>query len=93
MKQIVMTAEEEQRIRADASDSQTESLAPGWAARQSAQARVLLAEIDALRRLPVIVGTYECAHHDRETCRHPRRVRITCDEPSPHAVCPLRSAS
>jgi len=90
VKPLTMTEDEERAIRtASAADT---SECHGCAFSWQDVAKRLLAEIDALRKLPVIVGTYECAHHDRETCRHPRRVRITCDEPLPHAVCPLRSA-
>jgi hypothetical protein len=44
-----VTPEEEAQIRADASGATDTPLRPGWAARQSQQARLLLAAVDDLR--------------------------------------------
>lgn len=87
MKPITMTPEEEDLIRRDVSMLGRE------------QQRLLLDEIDALRKLPVIARCHDCAHAETsphaDVCVHPAaggRVEHGGKLPPP-GNCPLRGGA
>ena len=91
MKPLTMTSKHEQMIR----EADARSTASSTTASEHDR-RILLAEVDELRRLPVIATCGDCAHRRGSSyseCAHPGAtgpVHVTQRDAEPPTWCPLR---